>query len=222
MAAPLPKKTCIRPWLAGFDFHHCTIKCIFYHSFFQDVGARGGDFGYKSSLYSLEFIVGDASLSNSFKWHITYVTLKFGADSKGILLQILIFTPVLKHFLRAVSSKPQTLRVRPEIIHQFRQPEKRPPRIVSDLFTVLCFVPIVVLLALWIKLGVNVGNFPFNLSALGFHVGFGAILSLFGMFFWKLNMFDTLRYLMPLALFTFFCGNRLLRSIAQRRQGDIK
>lgn len=33
----------------------------------------------------------------------------------------------------------------PEIIHQFRVPDKRPPRIVSDIFTGLCITPLVLL-----------------------------------------------------------------------------
>lgn len=106
---------------------------------------------------------------------------------------------------------------RPEIIHQFREPEKRPARLVSDLFTGLCIVPLLVLFVLWSKLKINLSDFPFTLSALGFHLGFGGILSLFCVFFWKLNMFDTMRYLLPLALATFFFGNRLLRSIAARK-----
>lgn len=96
-------------------------------------------------------------------------------------------------------------------------PEKRPARIVSDVFTALCAAPLLVLFVLWSKLGVNVSNFRFSVSSIGFHVGFGAILALFGVFFWKLNMFETIRYLIPLALVTFFFGNRLLRSIANEK-----
>ncbi|XP_037043681.1 dolichyl-diphosphooligosaccharide--protein glycosyltransferase subunit 2-like [Bradysia coprophila] len=168
------------------------------YKFDMDVGARGVDFGHISGLYSMELIVGDASLSNSFKWYVADIQLKFSSQPK------------------AVSNTPiRTLR--PEIIHQFREPEKRPARLVSDLFTGLCIVPLVVLFILWSKLKVNVSDFPFTLSALGFHLGFGAILLLFCVFFWKLNMFETIRYLLPLALVTFFFGNRLLRSIAARK-----
>lgn len=87
---------------------------------------------------------------------------------------------------------------------------------VSDLFTGLCIAPLVLLFLLWAKLRVNISNFPFSLSALGFHLGLGAILALFGVFWLKLNMFETIRYLIPLAVFTFLCGNRLLRTIANR------
>uniref|UniRef100_A0A1Q3FDP3 Dolichyl-diphosphooligosaccharide--protein glycosyltransferase subunit 2 n=1 Tax=Culex tarsalis TaxID=7177 RepID=A0A1Q3FDP3_CULTA len=168
------------------------------YKFEMDVGARSADFGYKSGLYSVELIVGDALISNSFKWLVADVNIKFGTDS-------------LKE-----SDNPQTRKPRPEIIHQFRVPEKRPPRLVSDLFTGLCIAPLALLFILWAKLRTNVSNFPFSLSAVGFHLGLGAILALFGVFWLKLNMFETLRLLIPLALLTFFCGNRLLRSIAGR------
>lgn len=167
------------------------------YKFEMDVGARSSDFGYKSGTYSVELIVGDALISNSFKWHVADVNIKFGGD-------------VLKETANLVR---QPL---PEIIHQFRVPEKRPPRFVSDLFTGLCIAPLGLLFILWAKLRANVGNFPLSLSALGFHLGFGAILGLFGVFWLKLNMFETIRYLIPLALITFLCGNRLLRSIAAR------
>lgn len=55
------------------------------YKFDMDVGARGADFGYKSGTYTLEFIVGDASLSNSFIWHIADVALKFSGEAKGKL-----------------------------------------------------------------------------------------------------------------------------------------
>lgn len=56
----------------------------------------------------------------------------------------------------------------------FREPEKRPPVFVSNLFTGLCLAPILLLLVLWAKLGVNISNFPFSLSAVIFHLGLGS------------------------------------------------
>lgn len=167
------------------------------YKFEMDVGTRSSDFGYKSGVYSVELIVGDALISNSFKWLLADVSIKFTGEvpkEGGNLVR-------------------QPL---PEIIHQFRVPEKRPARIVSDLFTGLCLAPLALLFLLWAKLRVNVSNFPFSLSAVGFHLGLGGILGLFGIFWLKLNMFDTIRYLIPLALLTFLCGNRLLRGIAGR------
>lgn len=105
----------------------------------------------------------------------------------------------------------------PEIKHQFRVPDKRPSRIVSDVFTGLCLTPLVLLLIFWSKLGINMGNFTFHPSTIGFHLGFGGILVLFTVFWLKLNMFQTLRLLIPIAIFTFLCGNRLLRRLYAQR-----
>uniref|UniRef100_A0A6E8VUA2 Dolichyl-diphosphooligosaccharide--protein glycosyltransferase subunit 2 n=1 Tax=Anopheles coluzzii TaxID=1518534 RepID=A0A6E8VUA2_ANOCL len=170
------------------------------YKFEMDVGARAADFGHKSGLYEVRLIVGDALLSNSFQWHLADLELKFAAgDSQQ----------------QSVDAAASLRKPLPEIVHQFRAPEKRPPRFVSDLFTALCIAPLVILFGLWAKLGVNVKNFPLSLGAIGFHLGLGAILVLFGIFWLRLNMFDTIRYLIPLALFTFICGNRMLRKIAR-------
>ncbi|KAL1115746.1 hypothetical protein AAG570_006036 [Ranatra chinensis] len=68
-----------------------------------------------------------------------------------------------------------------------------------------------------IKLGVNISNFPFSLSSIGFHIGLGGIFVLFGMFWLKLNMFETLKYLLGLGIVTFLCGNKMLAKIASQR-----
>ena len=41
--------------------------------------------------------------------------------------------------------------IKPEIKHTFRQPEKRPPAIISNAFTVLCLVPILIMIGCWMK-----------------------------------------------------------------------
>lgn len=169
------------------------------YKFDMDVGTRGNDFEYKSGVYKLELIVGDSSLSNSFKWHVANVQLKFPQDS------------------RKDNQSEKFRSPRPEIVHQFRVPEKRPPRLVSNIFTGLCLTPLALLFILWAKLGINVSNFTFSLSTTGFHLGFGGILGLFGLFWLKLDMFQTIRLLIPLAAVTFLCGNRLLRRIAGQK-----
>lgn len=169
------------------------------YKFDLDVGARAVYFQHKSGVYSLELIVGDSAISNSFRWHLADIELKFHEVKEP------------------AASVNQSRSPRPEIIHQFREPEKRPPRVVSDVFTVLCAVPLVILFLLWTKLGINISNFSFNLFGIGFYLSFGAILALFGLFWYQLNMFETLRLLIPLAILTFFFGNRFLRSIARKQ-----
>ncbi|XP_037806658.1 dolichyl-diphosphooligosaccharide--protein glycosyltransferase subunit 2 [Lucilia sericata] len=170
------------------------------YKFDMDVGARAGDFKYRSGLYEMYLIVGDSSISNSFQWLVAEIEIKFPANN-----------PV-------GGAKKQPVRSPlPEIEHQFRVPDKRPSRIVSDVFTGLCLTPLVLLLVFWSKLGINIDNFTFHPSTIGFHLGFGGILVLFTVFWLKLNMFETLRLLIPIAIFTFLCGNRLLRRLYAQR-----
>lgn len=170
------------------------------YKFDMDVGSHGADFRYKSGNYELHLIIGDSSISNSFNWHVANVELKFPQEME-------------------TSIKLPIRNTLPEIEHMFRPPEKRPPRFVSDVFTGLCLTPLVLLLIFWGKLGMNLSNFTFELSTLGFHSGFGGILALFAVFWVNLNMFQTLRLLIPIAVFTFICGNRLLRRIYAQRLG---
>lgn len=170
------------------------------YKFEMDVGLRAGDFSGKSGVYAVDLVIGDASLVNSFVRSLGEVNLKFPLDSKK---EAKVASPLRQ--------------ARPEIHHMFREPEKRPPRFVSDLFTGLCFAPILVLFVLWGRVGVNASNFGFSLSALGFHGGLGAIFSLFLCFWLKLDMFTTVKNLIPIAGFTFLCGNRVLRYIASKR-----
>lgn len=175
------------------------------YKFDMPVGTAAKNFGYQSGDYNVELIIGDAVLSNSFQWHVATVSLKFPEPS----------SVELADKSSAFKDKQSVYQPKPEIKHMFREPEKRPPAFVSNLFTGLCLVPVLLLLILWAKLGVNISNFPFSLSAVAFHVGLGGIFLLFGVFWLKLNMFVTLRYLLGLGIVTFLAGSKLLSQIAQ-------
>uniref|UniRef100_A0A1B6DAG0 Dolichyl-diphosphooligosaccharide--protein glycosyltransferase subunit 2 n=1 Tax=Clastoptera arizonana TaxID=38151 RepID=A0A1B6DAG0_9HEMI len=171
------------------------------YRFELDIGAKAAEFGQLSGLYNIYLIIGDAILSNSFTWHVADIQLKLSLDSPAQVTEpISMYKP--KH----------------EIKHLFREPERRPPVVVSNFFTGLVTVPFFILLILWAKIGVNISNFPFSLYAVGFHIGLGAIFALFGCFWLKLNMFQTLKYLLGLGIVTFLCGNKLLSSIAKKRK----
>ncbi|KDQ71487.1 dolichyl-diphosphooligosaccharide--protein glycosyltransferase subunit 2 [Zootermopsis nevadensis] len=172
------------------------------YKFDIDVGSKASEFGHLSGLYSMELIVGDAVLSNSFSWKVADVILKF-SDS------VPAPSPGKDQYLYA----PQ-----PEIKHLFREPERRPPAVVSNLFTGLVLVPLLLLFILWAVLGVNISNFPLSISALGFHLGLGGIFILFGIFWLQLNMFQTIKYLLGIGVVTFLCGNKLLAKIASDRK----
>ncbi|CAK9817517.1 Dolichyl-diphosphooligosaccharide--protein glycosyltransferase subunit 2 [Anthophora plagiata] len=178
------------------------------YKFDMPVGTAAVNFDYQSGDYNVELIVGDAVLSNPFQWTVATVNLKFPEPTltekadKGVLYKY----------------KWNVYTTKPEIKHMFREPEKRPPAFVSNLFTGLCLAPILLLLLLWAKLGVNISNFPFSLSAVTFHLGLGSIFILFGIFWLKLNMFVTLRYLLGLGVVTFLAGNKMLSRIAHKHK----
>ncbi|XP_078665506.1 dolichyl-diphosphooligosaccharide--protein glycosyltransferase subunit 2-like isoform X1 [Branchiostoma floridae x Branchiostoma belcheri] len=171
------------------------------YKFELDIGASAKEhFNSLSGLYAMDLVVGDALIQNPFAWNVADLQLKFPEDSA------------------TSEEKPNLYQPREEIQHMFREPEKRPPATVSTTFTALVLLPVLILLGLWIKLGVNIANFPLSLSAIGFHIGLGSILVLYYLFFVQLNMFDTLKYLAILGTLTFLAGNRLLGSIANKRK----
>merc|ERR1711892_92287 len=166
------------------------------YMFDLDLGQAAQDFNSKSGLYSVSVILGDAVITNPTSWHAADIEINFPEDG---------------------SSKETGLySAKPEIRHLFREPEPRPSAIVSNAFTLLCLSPILIMLALWLKLGVNCSNFPASLAAVGFHVGLASIFLLYTYFWLELNMFQTMKYLTVLGVITFLCGNSLLASIAKK------
>ncbi|XP_023341820.1 dolichyl-diphosphooligosaccharide--protein glycosyltransferase subunit 2 [Eurytemora carolleeae] len=164
------------------------------YKFELDLGAENSEF--KTGDYNLALILGDAAVSNPISWNIA--DLEFTLPESGDTEE---------------SGPYQT---KPEIKHLFREPETRPPPAVSSMFTLLCLSPVLILLGLWFKLGVNIGNFPFSIASLGFHTGLGSIFLLYVYFWMELDMFQTARYLAILAIPTFLCGNSLLAAIAKK------
>ena len=115
------------------------------------------------------------------------------------------------------SSVPEN-KPKPEIRHLFREPEKRPPQVVSTAFTGLCLVPIGIMLVAWMKLGVNISSFPISLPSIGFHLGLASIFGLYLQFWLHLDMFSTIKYLIMVGVVTFLCGNSMLVKIAEKRK----
>ncbi|XP_042210063.1 dolichyl-diphosphooligosaccharide--protein glycosyltransferase subunit 2-like isoform X2 [Homarus americanus] len=170
------------------------------YKFDIDVSNSMKEFGGVSGVYSIELIIGDASISNPTLWHIADLSLTFPGS--------------------IAPSSPQdfTYKVRPEIKHVFRSPDPRPSSVMSTTFTLLCILPLLLLVLIWVKLGVNISNFPITVTAVVFHIGLAGILALFCLFWVQLDMFSTLRYLLMVGIVTFFCGNSMLSNIAAKRK----
>ncbi|XP_035210343.1 dolichyl-diphosphooligosaccharide--protein glycosyltransferase subunit 2-like [Stegodyphus dumicola] len=167
------------------------------YRFDLDIFTKAKEFMYASGVYDVFLIVGDAVLKNPFMWKMGHVSLTFPPNP--------------------VSTKPSEnpYEPKPEIKHLFREKEKRPSPLVSNTFSVLCLVPLLLLFILWIKLGANLSNFPLSVYPIAFHLGLLAIFGLFICFWLHMNMFTTLKYLLGLGLFTFLSGHRLLSKLAE-------
>jgi len=163
-----------------------------------DLGQAAQDFNSKSGTYSFSVILGDAVITNPTSWHAANIDINFPDSDNG--------------------KEPGLYEAKPEIRHLFREPEPRPSAVVSNAFTLLCLSPILIMLALWAKLGVNCSNFPVSLASVGFHLGLASIFLLYTYFWLELNMFQTVKYLTVLGVITFLCGNSLLATIAKRNK----
>lgn len=148
-----------------------------------------------SGNYQLELIIGDSVISNPIRWNLGALEAKLGNPEP---------------------SESQTRGPKPEIKHLFRPAEKRPPQAVSMLFTGLAAAPLLLLVILWLKLGINFGNF--SILAIPFHLGLATILGLFTLFWLKLDMFTTCAWLIAIGGYTFLTGHRLLSSIANQKK----
>jgi len=160
------------------------------------------DFHGASGEYQLIFTVGDAQISNPFAWTLLNLNINFSNDS-------------------VVPLSENPFAAKPEIKHLFRVPETRPPKTISWAFTLAVLSPIAFLLIGWLAVGANISNFPFGglsfIYAVGFEACLGAILALFALYWFQLNMVQTLLYLGVLSLPTLFFAQKNLSSIASQK-----
>jgi len=166
-----------------------------------DLTSNANDFRHQSGDYNLVLITGDALLQNAFEWKLNdNIKLTFHEDAIPDKDHQSLYLP------------------RPEITHQFNPAEKRPPTIVSLVFSGLTLLPLLILLVLWLKLGFNLSGLPFGLSPLGFHISHAAAFGLMFLYFKYLNMFETIRYLALISIPLFIFGHRVLATLAARRE----
>lgn len=74
----------------------------------------------------------------------------------------------------------------------------------------------------WFRIGVNLKGFSLNLSSIAFHLGLGAIFSLYGCFFVQLNMFTTLKWLAAAGTVVYMSGHSLLSNRLKLSKKEAK
>ncbi|XVE72919.1 hypothetical protein DITRI_Ditri11bG0076500 [Diplodiscus trichospermus] len=164
-------------------------------------------FFYLSGRYDIELTVGDAVLENSLLRVIARIELDLPEPPE-----------------KAPRPPPQPVdpysRYGPkaEITHIFRAPEKHPPKELSLAFLGLTILPLLGFLIGLLRLGVNLKNFPAKAVpatfAILFHVGIGAVLLLYVLFWLRLDLFQTLKLLGFLGVFLVVVGHRILSHLA--------
>ncbi|XP_021279531.1 dolichyl-diphosphooligosaccharide--protein glycosyltransferase subunit 2 isoform X1 [Herrania umbratica] len=164
-------------------------------------------FFYLSGRYDIELTVGDAVMENSLLRAIGHIELDLPEPPE-----------------KAPRPPPQPVdpysRYGPkaEITHIFRAPEKHPPKELSLAFLGLTILPLLGFLVGLLRLGVNLKNFPSKAIpatfAILFHVGIGAVLLLYVLFWLKLDLFQTLKLLGFLGVFLVLVGHRILSHLA--------
>lgn len=97
--------------------------------YLKDLTSNANDFRSQSGAYELTLVIGDALLQNSLSWKLNdAMQLTFHEEAQ------------------AAFDRQDLYRPKKEIIHQFRQEEKRPPEIVSLVFSGLTLLPLLILL----------------------------------------------------------------------------
>ncbi|XP_050205978.1 dolichyl-diphosphooligosaccharide--protein glycosyltransferase subunit 2 [Mercurialis annua] len=164
-------------------------------------------FYYLSGRYNIQLTVGDAVMENSFLKAIGHIDLDLPEAPES-----------------APRPPPQPVDLysrygpKAEINHIFRAPEKHPAKELSLAFLGLTLVPFIGFLIGLLRLGVNLKNFPSSAVsatfAFLFHLGIGAVLLLYALFWLKLDLFTTLKALSFLGVFLMFVGHRILSHLA--------
>jgi oligosaccharyltransferase complex subunit delta (ribophorin II) len=99
------------------------------------------DEGVQDGHFKISLSVGDDAIQRAVTWQLASVNISHGAADGASV--------------PAVTAAEVASSLKPEIHHVFRQPDKRPPALVSFLFAALAALPLVFLLLRLSQIGVN-------------------------------------------------------------------
>ncbi|KAL3162543.1 proteasome regulatory particle base subunit [Trebouxia sp. C0010 RCD-2024] len=159
--------------------------------------------GSQDGAYSMDVLIGDNALDVPVIWPLGTVAVSHHSSDEpqtGLAATEALFRP------------------KPEIVHIGRAPGKRPLSVVSMLFTGLALAPLGLLYLMLSSVGANLKGFPkggaSRLAAIAFHGGILSILGLYTLFWLKLNLIQTLPWLLVLGVFTTVAGYNALSRLA--------
>eukprot|EP01123_Difflugia_compressa_P012162 TRINITY_DN5108_c0_g1_i1.p1 TRINITY_DN5108_c0_g1~~TRINITY_DN5108_c0_g1_i1.p1 ORF type:complete len:706 (-),score=150.19 TRINITY_DN5108_c0_g1_i1:75-2192(-) len=174
------------------------------------VAKLGTKFGYESGDYTIELIIGDSFISTSLRWVLAKATITFESKSQQSTRAVVVdpFAPL------------------PVIEHKFRPAALRAPEYMTNIFTLLVLIPLVLLIVAFLRFGANISNYPTRgllpLYSLFFVGGYGSMLGLIVIYWLSLKLFTAVGYTVLLSIPTIFFGNLVLHSYAQQRDHKVK
>jgi oligosaccharyltransferase complex subunit delta (ribophorin II) len=157
--------------------------------------------------YSVTIVVGDPAISNPIVWTCGELHWQPATPPAGP-------TPIL-YSQPLLHESDTTLLPLKEIRHVFKEPENRPPPLVS----VSASVIIVLGLVVYVVQAVRIPGFsitivpPAVVWASGFYTFFAAIMAVFVAYWFAMNMFTALTYVSALAVPTALLGHKMLRAL---------
>jgi hypothetical protein len=157
-----------------------------------------------NGTYSLQIIIGDASLQQPLLWTLAKVDFVFQftlkRDEEG------------RHYAS-----------QPEIKHKFIEPAQRASAGIASTFSLVVAAPAVLFILGLLILGFNFNNCPGGvdaLLALVFTGLIGAMLAVIGWFFIEIKIFTALKYLSVLGLSAVLVGSRVLAAISTKASSE--
>lgn len=156
---------------------------------------------FGSGKYDISLIVGDALLEKSFSWSIGTFAIEISPE------------------VQAAIEEPEDLfKQLPDIAHEFKKADERPPAVLALVFTVIVLLPLFWLLitvASHVKLKFPSSPIEF-LSTMIFQATLAAFLALYALYWINLTIFQTLFGVGVLSTFAIFSGNKSLSLLHER------
>jgi len=162
---------------------------------------------FGSGKYTISLIVGDALLDKSFSWSVGKFNVEISAE-----VQETVKEPV------------ENFKKLPDIVHQFKTPDDRPPTILALIYTGIVLLPLGWLLlsivgTVSIKLPASFTEF---VSAMVFQGTLVAFLVLFALYWLCLSIFQALLGVCFLSIVAILSGNKSLKLLHARKSKSKK
>ena len=188
----------------------------FYKLDISSMATVASSFKYESGAYAVSVLVADATIDKPLMWHVLPGSLGMTLPARPEKRELPLYYETLLHDSE-VATEPL-----PVIEHQFRQPDSRPPHVVSFAFTGLICLSFVLFLRLLAIAGANLQAIPGGVAPLAFAAVLAATLGLYAYYWFASTMFETLMLLAPLCMALLLTGHQAISAAESARAAHAK